>query len=56
MKSNFDFLEKDMDTIELLEPAKKIERLYGSGEYAIMLFEIRKVVEFIAKNIVDLLS
>lgn len=53
MKSNFDFLEKDMDTIELLEPAKKIERLYGSGEYAIMLFEIRKVVEFIAKNIVD---
>ena len=53
MKTNFAFLEKDLDINMYYDSAKKVEKLYSMGEYASESLEIRKVLENVAKMILD---
>lgn len=53
MKSNFDFLMADDDTALLASSAKRAEQLYTQGFYDAEFAMIRKVIEAVAKMIVD---
>lgn len=54
MKSNFTFLEKDQDTQTWFDTAKDAEDLYALGKFSNELESIRKVIENIARTILDL--
>jgi len=53
MKSNFDFLMADDDTSLLADSAKNAEQLYTQGMYDAEFAMIRKVIENVAKMVVD---
>lgn len=53
MKTNFAFLEKDLDINMYYDSAKKVEKLYSMGEYTSESLEIRKILENVAKMILD---
>lgn len=53
MKSNFDFLMADDDTSLLADSARNAELLYTQGIYDAEFSMIRKVIEKVAKMIVD---
>lgn len=54
MTSSFTFLKHDFDTAELLPYVENIERLYAERHYTSEIVEIRKVLEAIARQILDL--
>ncbi|MFR0621734.1 Eco57I restriction-modification methylase domain-containing protein [Limosilactobacillus mucosae] len=54
MESNFQFLVKDPDTQVLFDTAKDIEDLYATGKFSNELESIRKVVEYVARQLLDL--
>lgn len=54
MKSNFTFLEKDQDTQVWFDTAKDAEDLYTLGKFGNEFESIRKVVENVARTILDL--
>ena len=54
MKSNFTFLEKDQDTQTWFDTAKDAEDLYALGKFSNELESIRKVIENVARTILDL--
>ena len=53
MKSNYDFLMADDDTALLMGVARDAEQLYAHGQYESEFVAIRKVVENVAKMVVD---
>lgn len=53
MKSNFDFLMAYDDTAVLADSARNAERLYVQGIYDAEFSMIRKVIENVAKKVVD---
>ncbi len=54
MESNFQFLVKDPDTQVLFDTAKDIEDLYAAGKFSNELESIRKIVEYVARQLLDL--
>ena len=54
MESNFQFLVKDPDTQVLFDTAKDIEDLYAAGKFSNELESIRKIVEHVARQLLDL--
>lgn len=53
MKSNFTFLEKDMDTQNWYASAKNAEELYVLGKFDSEFESIRKVIENVARTALD---
>lgn len=53
MKSNFDFLQRDIDTQDLQTKAREAEKLYAQKMYAQELNSIRVIIENVAKKILD---
>lgn len=53
MKSNFDFLQDDIDTEKYLKTAQDAERAYTVGAFDQTLFSVRKVSEDLVKVILD---
>lgn len=54
MKTNFEFLTKDIDTANLFDIAKNVEELYARGLFSNEFESIRKIIENIARQILDL--
>ena len=54
MESNFTFLEKDQDTQTWFDTAKDAEDLYTLGKFSNEFESIRKVIENVARTILDL--
>jgi len=54
MKSNFEFLNQDQDTQILYDTAKDTEDLYAIGKFSNEFESIRKVIENVARQILDL--
>ncbi|WEV39065.1 hypothetical protein OZX58_02165 [Lactobacillus sp. ESL0680] len=54
MKSNFDFLNKDQDTQILHRTAVDVEELYADGKFSNEFESIRKIIENVARQILDL--
>ena len=54
MQSNFDFLNNDQDTQILYDTAKDVEDLYTMGKFSNEFESIRKVVENVARQLLDL--
>lgn len=50
MKSNFEFLNKDMDTQVLFEEASNAEDLYTIGKFSNEFESIRKIIEAVVFN------
>lgn len=53
MKSNFEFLNKDMDTQVLFEEASNAEDLYTIGKFSNEFESIRKVIEAVVSMVLD---
>lgn len=53
MKSNFEFLNKDMDTQVLFEEASNAEDLYIIGKFSNEFESIRKVIEAVVSMVLD---
>lgn len=53
MKSNFDFLNNDVDTSDLYKRAVDAEQLYASRLYSQELSSIRTIIETVARTILD---
>lgn len=53
MKSNFTFLEKDMDAQSWYAPARNAEELYVLGKFDSEFETIRKVIENVARTALD---
>lgn len=51
MESSFNFLADDFDTVELLPYLENIEVLYAENHFTQELVEVRKVLEFVARQI-----
>lgn len=53
MKSNFEFLNKDMDTQVLFEEASNAEDLYTIGKFSNEFESIRKIIEAVVSMVLD---
>lgn len=53
MKSNFEFLNKDMDSQVLFEEARNAEDLYTIGKFSNEFESIRKIIEAVASMVLD---
>jgi len=54
MESNFEFLNQDQDTQILYDTSKDIEDLYAMGKFSNEFESIRKVIENVARQVLDL--
>ena len=53
-KSNFDFLQKELDLQEFYDTATAAEKCYVNGDFDGELSKLRKIAENLVKEVLDL--